>query len=197
MSDEKKSPPEADPDWEPDPEKPGHWRLRPEVSKRRLAEAMERVEKNPDQIIARKATELAEAAVEHRSKKLDNAWRRLLGGPGTSREQQARELIGPGTKDWPHGIESWTFDGVGIDGWYSEEHARRLAERVIDGIQKKPLLHALVELTDHSEDDVAAEFLKRLDTKDECRGYMFLRDALIALDCDPDVAKNTTKKQRV
>ena len=173
------------------------WKMGDDEKQRLLAKAMEKAEDDPDQIIARKATELAEEAVRLRSRKLENKWRHLLDGPGTSREQQAREVIGPGTEDWPHGIESWMFDGVGIADWYSEEHARKLAERVVDAIRGKPLLHALVELTDHSVDDVAHKFLERFVARGERGGHLFLRDALTALGCDPAAATNTTKKQRV
>ena len=188
---------ENDPDWERHPEKPGRWRLTPEARQRRLQEAMEKQANDPAAIRARHATELAAEAVRLRDRDLENDWRHLLGLPGTSREQQTRELIGPGTEDWPHGIESWTFDGVGIADWYSEAHARALAERVVNAIQEKPLLHALVELTDHSVDDVAEAFFDRFDTKDRRGGHLLLRDALIALKCDPTIATNTTKKQRV
>ncbi len=68
---------------------------------------------------------------------------------------------------------------------------------MVNAIQEKPLLHALVEVTDHSVDDVADKFLVRFDTKDGRGGHLFLRDALIALECDPTIATNTTKKQRV
>ena len=171
------------------------WSITDADRERNLREAMEKQAKDPAAITARHATELAAEAVRLRDRDLENDWRHLLGLPGTSREQQARELIGPGTEDWPHGIESWTFEGVGIRDWYSEEHARKLAERVVAAIQEKPLLHALVEVTDHSVDDVADKFLVRFGTKSG--GHLFLRDALTALKCDPTIATSTTKKQRV
>jgi hypothetical protein len=155
------------------------WSMDDDEKQRLLREAIEKQKDDPNAVKARAATDLAAEAIRLRNPGLENSWRRLLGKRGTSRHEQAHEVI-QGIEGWLQGVDEWT-----------EEHALRVARLVFDAIHEKPLLAAMIG--EGEVEDVATKFLEQ---NAPAPPHMILRAALVALSCDPEAAKGATKKHR-